>query len=92
VSATEETRFYDDVACLAADWTAHGRGARAFVRIADDGWSDAETASYAQAEAASTAMGSGMTAFSDAAAAKAADRDGRALTFSDVIGLTGGAR
>ena len=48
VSSSEDTRFYDDVACLAADWTAHTADARAFVRISGGGWADALGASYAQ--------------------------------------------
>ena len=89
VSATEDTRFYDDIGCLAADWQA-GRGdARAFVRIAGGQWSDAKAASFAQPVDARTAMGSGVAAFAVAADARAADRAGRALTFDDVVRLTG---
>jgi nitrous oxide reductase accessory protein NosL len=92
VSTTAETRFYDDVACLAADWKHHTDGARAFVRIDDERWSDATAASYAKAGAARTAMGSGIAAFADAPHARVADDEGRALTFADVIPLVGGAR
>lgn len=88
VSSSEDTRFYDDVACLAADWTAHTADARAFVRISGGGWADALGASYAQPAAARTAMGSGVAAFATAADARAADRAGRALTFDDVVHLT----
>jgi nitrous oxide reductase accessory protein NosL len=92
VSATEDTRFYDDIACLAADWAAHHGEARAFVRIAGGGWGDAQTASFAQAADARTAMGSGIGAFQTAAHARAADRAGRVLTFDDVMHPTGGLR
>ena len=92
VSAKEETRFYDDIACLAADWAAHADGARAFVRTGDDQWSDAQVASYAQPAGAHTAMGSGIAAFAGASDAQAVDRAGRALSFADVLHLTGAPR
>ena len=92
VSAKEATRFYDDVACLAADWAAHADDARAFVRTGDDQWSDARTASYAQPADMRTTMGSGLTAFADAQDAQAVDRAGRALTLADVVNLTGAPR
>ena len=92
VSATEDTRFYDDVACLAADWETHHRDTRAFVRIAGGEWSDAKAASFAQPADARTAMGSGVAAFFTAADARAADRTGRALTFDDVVHLPGAKR
>lgn len=92
VSATEETRFYDDIGCLAADWAARHGNARAFVRIAGGAWSDVQAAAFAQPADARTAMGSGMAAFPAAADARAADRTGRALTFDDVLRLTGAGR
>ena len=92
VSTAEETRFYDDVGCLAADWAAHRGEARAFVRVAGGRWTDAQTASFARPADARTAMGSGVVAFATAADARAADRDGRAQTFDDVVRSTGGAR
>ena len=88
VSATEDTRFYDDIGCLAADWEAHHGDARAYVRIAN-GWSDVQATSFAQPADARTAMGSGVIAFATAADARAADRSGRALTFDDVAHLSG---
>ena len=92
VSAADDTRFYDDIACLAADWAAHHGEARAFVRIAGGTWSDAQTASFAQPAGARTAMGSGIAALPTAADARTADRTGRALTFDDVQHLTGAER
>jgi len=89
VSATEDTRFYDDIGCLAADWAAHHGEARAFVRIAGGTWSDAQAASFAQLADIRTAMGSGIAAFATAAEARAADRAGRALTFDAVTHLNG---
>ena len=82
VSATDDTRFYDDIGCLAADW-------RVFVRIAGGRWSDAMDASFARPAAVATAMGSGIVAFALAAEARAADRDGRALTFDEVVRASG---
>ena len=89
VSSSEETRFYDDIGCLASDWVAHRDGARAYVRVAGGRWSAAAEASYAQPADARTAMGSGIAAFATVAEARAADRAGRALTFEDLI-RTGG--
>jgi len=88
VSATEDTRFYDDVGCLAADWEARRGDARAYVRVAG-GWRDAEAASFAQPAEARTAMGSGIVAFAAAGDARSADRAGRALTFDQVAHLSG---
>lgn len=88
MSATEDTRFYDDVGCLAADWEADHGDARAFVRIAG-GWSDAQAASFAQPADARTAMGSGIVAFAAAGEARAVDRAGRAMTFDQVVHLSG---
>jgi len=90
LSAAADTRFYDDVGCLAADWTTHGAGARAFLRLPDGRWQDAQTAAYARPQGAHTAMGSGFVAFASQAEATAADRDGHALTFDDLLRLTGG--
>jgi hypothetical protein len=88
VSANDDTRFYDDVGCLAADWRAHSGDVRAFVRIAGR-WSDAMDASFARPAAVATAMGSGIVAFALSADARAADREGRALTFDDVVRASG---
>jgi len=88
VSADDDTRFYDDIGCLAADWRAQSRDGRAFVRIGS-GWRDAMDASFARQAAAATAMGSGIVAFALPADARAADRDGRALTFDEVVRASG---
>ena len=92
VSAAEDTRFYDDIGCLAADWPAHRADARAFVRIAGGRWSDAQGTSFAQRADARTPMGSGIAAFAAAADARNADRGGRALTFDAVVQLSGARR
>lgn len=92
VSATEDTRFYDDLGCLAADWDAHRRESRAFVRVAAGRWSDAEVTSFAKPAGANTAMGSGIAAFATASEARAADGDGRALTFDEIVRQSGARR
>jgi hypothetical protein len=92
VSATEDTRFYDDLGCLAADWSAHHRDGRAFVSLAGGRWSEAQVASFAQPADSRTAMGSGLAAFASATDARAADRSGRVLSFDDVVKLSGARR
>jgi hypothetical protein len=89
VSTTEDTRFYDDIACLAADRQALRGDARAFVRGAGGEWTDAQAASFAEPAAARTPMGSGIVAFAAAADARAADRAGRVLNFDAVVRLSG---
>ena len=91
VSSRDETRFYDDLGCLAADWPAHRDAATAFVRVAG-GWREARDASFARPAGLSTAMGSGVAAFATIAAARDADRDQRALTFDDVVVIAGERR
>jgi hypothetical protein len=92
VSGHEDTRFYDDVGCLAADWRAHQQGATAFVRVHGGAWADVGTASFARPPAARTAMGAGLVAYATPAEATAADRQGRALTWADVIEHAGAGR
>ena len=89
VSATEDTRFYDDIGCLAADWEAHHDDARAYVRVAG-GWRDVQATSFAQPADARTAMGSGCRRVRDAGRSRPADRAGRALTFGDDRANVGG--
>ena len=85
VSAREETRFYDDIACLAADWPAHRDNAIAWVRIADGRWIQVQAASYIRRPDSQTAMGSGLTAFATINDATLADRSGPVLTFDEVV-------
>src|SRR5262245_29119636 len=74
VSSDEDTRFYDDIGCLASDSAIrHGSGA-AFVHARSGAWIDAGTASYARPAGARTPMGSGLAAFATEAAARAADQ------------------
>lgn len=92
VAPGEETRFYDDIGCLAAEWPAHRDRAHAYVRVSGGRWSDAQTAFYAEPDGMKTAMASGVAAFATSSEARGADRAGRALTFHDVARLTGAAR
>jgi nitrous oxide reductase accessory protein NosL len=92
VSSSEDTRFYDDIGCLAADWVARHGNARAYVRLGGGQWSEADAASYAQPSGVQTPMGSGFAAFATIAEARAADRTGRVLTFDDIVALTGAKR
>ena len=92
VSATDDTRFYDDVACLAADWAQHGSGSSAFVRLAAGPWSAAHTAWYARPAGARTAMGSGFVAFATEAEARAADAANRAWRVDEILQQAGEAR
>ena len=92
VASRDDTRFYDDVGCLATDWAnrvrqdpEYGSGATAFVRLGSGAWSDVRSAWFARPAGARTAMGSGIVAYATAAEAKAADRDGRALPWADVV-------
>jgi len=89
VSAREDTRFYDDVACLAADFAAHARDVTAFVRVQGGGWSEVRAASFVRLSGSRTAMGSGFQAYSTSEQARAADREGRTLTWDEVVALAG---
>lgn len=92
VSAHEETRFYDDIACLAADWKAHRDDATAFVRVNDGSWSKASDASYAQPTAVRTAMGSGLAAYATIAEAKSADANGAVRSWDEIVSHAGERR
>jgi len=89
VSPHDETRFYDDIGCLAADWQAHAGGDVAYVRIGGE-WSEATVAAFAQPATTRTAMGSGWAAYANAEEARAVDRNRRAHTWDEVVWLTGG--
>jgi len=89
VTPGEDTRFYDDIRCLAADWSAHGQAGIPFVRPRGGSWIDGRSASYA-ASTARTAMGSGLAVFATTAEARAADAARRSLTWQDVVAIAGG--
>jgi hypothetical protein len=91
VSADEDTRFYDDVGCLAADAAAKGPGTRAYVRI-DAAMVAANEAFYARPAGARTPMGSGIVAFRTADEARSADPANAPLAWSDVLAQSGGGR
>jgi hypothetical protein len=91
VSATDDTRFYDDIGCLAADWETHHGDARAYVRVAG-GWRDVHATSFALPADARTAMGSGVAAFAAPGDARAVDRAGRALSFNEIVRMSGGRK
>jgi hypothetical protein len=63
VSATEDTRFYDDLACLRADAPEAASNEQRFVQIDGGGWVKAEEAWFARVSGVSTPMGSGLVAF-----------------------------
>jgi nitrous oxide reductase accessory protein NosL len=86
VSPREETRFYDDLGCAAADAGRVPIRGRFFVR-ADGGarWIAADEAFYAKTGDRSP-MGYGYFAFSTQAQATARGANGRALRWGDVGG------
>lgn len=84
VAAGEETRFYDDIGCLATDdWTPRGRNLR-FVHV-DGRWMSADDVFFARPADASTPMGYGVVAFEDAQKAASRDRGGRARRWNELV-------
>jgi hypothetical protein len=88
VASGKDTRFYDDVGCLAADWRAHAPHGQAFVRTAA-GWTPAEAAAFARPADARTPMGSGIVAFASADDARAAGSGASLMTFDQVMQSAG---
>lgn len=85
VSKGEDTRFYDDIGCLAAeDHRPAGRNAR-FVRVGGTRWAPAESAFYARPADASTPMGYGFVGFSTREEAAQRDREGKARTWEEFV-------
>lgn len=85
VSAGDDTRFYDDIGCLAHDRTARDRRLRLYVREhGSAGWLPAQEAWFAHPAGFETPMGHGIAAYATEAAARAADRAGRAARWTDV--------
>lgn len=80
----EETRFYDDIGCLAADDRPRAEGGARFVHVDRARWARVETAFYARPADESTPMGYGVVAFSSRADASARDRQGRARTWEEL--------
>lgn len=91
VSRDDDTRFYDDVGCLAADAAALHGDEKVYVRVAPGTLIEARRASYARPDGVQTPMGSGLVAFKTVEDAAAADASGRALTWADVLVQTGAA-
>jgi hypothetical protein len=87
VSANDEPRFYDDIACLAADAARASEEARAYVRTVSGSWAAAERAGYAHAGKTPTPMGSGIVAFETVDAARASVSVAEAMTWQDVVAL-----
>ena len=88
----EETRFYDDIGCLAADAAATTQGARRFVQLANGaGWASVDAVWFAVSPDASTPMAYGFAAFSAEAEARRADTKGLAWRWEE-ISLRAGAR
>lgn len=92
VSATEDTRFYDDVGCLAAGASVQRPDARVYVRLDGGAMVEAGRAFFARPAGARTPMGSGIVAFRTAAAARAAAPSGPPMTWADVMRLAGERR
>ena len=86
VSEKEETRYYDELGCAAADAGHVPIRGRFFVR-ADGGtrWITADEAFFSKTTER-TPMGHGIFAFSTEARAKARDVDGKARRWADVEG------
>jgi copper chaperone NosL len=91
LAANEDPRFYDDIACLAADWSAEQRaGALAYVRVSNDAWLEVSRAWYARPGSLRTPMGSSLAAFATEAEARQADENGHALRWDEVVRLQRG--
>lgn len=91
VGSGEETRFYDDIGCLATDdWAPSGRNSR-FVH-AGGRWLPVDRAYFGRPRDASTPMGYGILAFPDRREAASRDRDRRALTWVELVSELGRGR
>jgi hypothetical protein len=85
VSRGEETRFYDDIGCLAEDRAVAGGTWRFFVHAgtAPDAWLPAESAFFARG-AGATPMNYGIRAYVFSAQAAQSDGEHRARRWADV--------
>jgi hypothetical protein len=81
----EETRFYDDIGCLAAEARSRGESGARFVHVEEGRWARAETAFYARPANESTPMGYGVVAFSNRAEAASRDRQARARSWDELV-------
>jgi len=85
VSAAEDTRFYDDIGCLAADWVEHRNQATPYVRMNKGTWTDARKVVYADHDESQTAMGSGLVAFETVDEANLVSPGSRILTWDEMV-------
>jgi nitrous oxide reductase accessory protein NosL len=85
VSASEDTRFYDDVGCLASDWAEKRNEGTPYVRVSKGEWKDARQAVYAKHAESRTAMGSGLVAFDNDEEARLVGPDSTILTWEEVV-------
>jgi hypothetical protein len=92
VPSDGDTRFYDDVGCLASDWRDHAQLGQAFVRVEGGAWVDAAAAVYSRPGGVRTAMGSGLVAFASAAEARAASASATVMSFDEVVHGGGAGR
>lgn len=81
----EETLFYDDIGCLAADVRPRAERGVRFVHVDRARWAPAETAFYARPADESTPMGYGVVAFSSRSEAAARDRKGRSRSWGELV-------
>lgn len=81
------TRFFDDIGCLAADSDARADDANRYVRLSSGAWSTAESAWFARSPSAKTPMDYGILAFSTEEEARAADRNGHAYEWPEIVGF-----
>jgi len=85
VSAAQDTRFYDDIGCLAADWAEHRIQATPYVRVNKGTWKDARKAVYTDHDQSQTAMGSGLVAFESEDEAHLVSPGSRILTRDEMV-------
>jgi hypothetical protein len=84
VSPRDDTRFYDDIGCLARDPAARVVEVRVYVRAEGD-WLRAEDAWFARPAGLETPMGHGIAAYRSEATARNADRAQKAARWADVL-------
>lgn len=85
VVPAQETRFYDDIGCLATDVRPRAEQGARFVHVEGARWARAEVAFYARPPDESTPMGYGVVAFTDRAEAAARDPQGKARTWEELV-------
>jgi copper chaperone NosL len=83
--AGQETRFYDDIGCLAADARSRHDKAVRYVRLASGAWSAAEDAWFARPLGVKTPMDYGVVAFATKDDAQQQARDHQAHGWSAIV-------